>query len=121
MLASAPDGLGDHADVVGDFRDQDHVRAAGDARAQRQPAGPVAHDLGHDDPVMAVGGAVQPVNGLGRDSQRGVEPEGGIGQGDVVVYGFGQGQHVQAVLRQRRMESSARPRNPSWKPMRSMP
>ena len=79
---------GDLAHVVGNFRNQNHIRAAGDPGAQRQPAGAVAHDLGHDDAVMAVGGAVQPVDGFGGDPERGVEPERRVGQGHVVVDGL---------------------------------
>ena len=93
--AAAPDGLGDFLDVVGNFRNQNHVRAAGDARAQRQPARAMPHDFGDDDAVMAVGRAVQPVNGLGGDVQRGGEAEGRIGHGHVVVNRLGQGDDVE--------------------------
>jgi hypothetical protein len=41
----------------------------------------MAHDLHHDDAVVAMGGAVQTVDGLGGDAQGGVEAEGDVGQG----------------------------------------
>ena len=94
------DGLGDALDRVGDLRQQDDVGAPGDAGAQRQPAGAVAHDLGEDDPVVAVRGGVQPVDGLGGDLHRGREAEGRVGAGDVVVDGLGQRHHVQPGLGQ---------------------
>ena len=98
--AALPDRLGDGLDVVGDLGDQDDVGAAGDAGAERQPAGVVAHDLDHDDAVMAVRGAVQAVDRVGRDPERGVEAEGDVGALDVVVDRLGQGDDVQALLDQ---------------------
>ena len=94
------DRLGDVVHVVGNFGDQDHVGAAGDARAQRQPAGAVAHDLDHDDAVVAVRRAVQAVDRLGGDAQRGVEAEGDVGHRHVVVDGLGQRDDVEALLHQ---------------------
>ena len=94
------DGVRHGFHVVGNFRDQDHVGAASDARAQCQPAGAVAHDLDHDDAVMAVRGAVQAVDGVGGDAERGIETEGGVGQRHVVVDGFRQGHDVEACLLQ---------------------
>ena len=70
-----PDRVGDRLDVVRDLRDQDDIRATGDPRPKGQPAGPIAHDLDDDDPVVAVGSAVEPVDGVGGDVQRGGEPE----------------------------------------------
>ena len=94
------DGV-DHAlDAVGDLGDQDHVRSAGDARRQRQPAGPVAHDLGQDDPVVAVGRAVEAVDGLRGDRQRRREPDGRVGLHHVVVDGLGQHHDVEPCLDQ---------------------
>ena len=95
-----PDGLGDGVDGVGDLGDQDDVRPARDARAQGQPARLVAHDLGQDHPVVAVGGGVEPVDGVGGDLQGGGEPEGVVGVGDVAVDGLGQVHHRDARLRQ---------------------
>ncbi len=96
--AAAADGLGDFFHVIGNFRNQNHVRPAGNARAKREPAGAVAHDFGDDDAVMAVRGAVQPVNGFGRNVHRGGVTERGIGHGHVVVNGLGQGHDVQSGL-----------------------
>ena len=84
--------------VVGDFGDENDVGAAGDARAQGQPAGAVAHDLDDDDAMVAGGRGMEPVDGLGGDAQRRVEAKGDIGPRDVVVDGFGQGDDVQPGL-----------------------
>ena len=98
--AALADRLGHRLAVVGDLGDQDDVGAAGDAGAERQPARVVAHHLDHDDAMVAVGGAVQPVDRVGRDAERGVEAEADVGQRDVVVDRLGQGDDVQALLEQ---------------------
>ena len=51
----------------------------------RDPPGVAAHDLDDHHPVVALGGGVQPVDGVGRDLHRGVEPEGEVGLRQVVV------------------------------------
>ena len=98
--AAPLDGLGDFFHVVGNFGNQNHVRAARDARAQRQPAGAMAHDLRDDDAMMAVRRAVQPVDRLGRDVERGGKAEGGIGHRHVVVNRLGQRDDVEAGFEQ---------------------
>ena len=58
------------ADVVDvDFllRNEDDVRAAGDAGGIGDPAGIAAHDFNDDDAVVRVGGGVDAVDGLGGD------------------------------------------------------
>jgi hypothetical protein len=45
----------------------------------------MAHHLGDDDPVVAVGRAVEPVDRLRGDLERGRESDRGVGLGDVVV------------------------------------
>ena len=46
--------------------------------------------------MMTVRGAVQPVNCLGRDAERGVEADGGVGERDVVVDGFRERDDIEA-------------------------
>jgi hypothetical protein len=96
--AATLDGLGDFHHVVGNFRNENHIRPARDARAERKPAGAMPHDLRHDDAVMAVRRAVQPVNGVRGDVERGGETKRGVGHGDVVVNRLGQRDDVEAGL-----------------------
>ena len=70
------DVLADLLDVERLLRDEDDVRAAGDARVQCDPAGAAAHHLDDERPVMTLGRRVQPVDSLHRDVHRGVETEG---------------------------------------------
>src|SRR5437660_4780514 len=100
MPAAPANGLSYDADIVGNLGDQNHVGAAGDARAQRQPTCAVAHYLGNDDPMMAMGSAVQPVDSLGGDTQRRIETEGRIRHRDVVVDSFWKCQDMQTLLGQ---------------------
>ena len=60
----------------------------------------MAHHLDDDDAVVAVGGAVQAIDRLGRNPERGVEAEAGVGHRHVVVDGLGQGDHRQALFDQ---------------------
>ena len=58
----------------------------------------MTHDLDHDDAVMAVRRAVQAIDRLGGDTERGIETEGDVRHGDVVVDGFRQSDHVETSL-----------------------
>src|SRR5205085_10644068 len=59
-------------DVERAFGDEDHIRAAGEPRVQRDPARVPAHYLHDHDPVVALGGGVQAVDRLRGHLQRGV-------------------------------------------------
>ena len=85
-LLDQPAHLFDVERLLGDQR---HVRAGGQPGVQRDPAGVPAHHLDEHHPLMRLGGAVQPVDGLGRDLQRGVVAECDVGAVDVVVDGLG--------------------------------
>ena len=93
--AAAADGLGDFVNVVGNFRNQNHVRAARDAGAQSQPARPMPHDFSDNDAVMAVGGAVQTVNGFRGNVQRGGKTDGQVRHRHVVVNRLGERDDVE--------------------------
>ncbi|CAM5377432.1 hypothetical protein SHIRM173S_06110 [Streptomyces hirsutus] len=80
--------LTDLIDVKGPLRDEDHVAAARDAGVQRDPPGVPPHDLHHQGAHVRLGGGVEAVDGLGRDADCGVEAEGVVGAGDVVVDGL---------------------------------
>ncbi len=79
----------DLVDVEGSFRNEDHVGARRHSAVQGDPTGMPAHDLDDEDAMMAFGGGVQAVDGLHRDVDRRVEPEGVVGGRQVVVDGFG--------------------------------
>ena len=85
-------------DVEGALGDEDHVRAAGQAGVQRDPARVAAHDLQQHHPVVALGRGVQAVDGLGGHLQGGVEPEGLVGGAEVVVDGLRHAHHRHVVL-----------------------
>ena len=90
-------GFGDAFMGEGDFRDQDDVGAAGDAAVERDPAGVAAHDLQHHDALVAVGGGVQPVEGVHHRGDGRIEAEG-HGRGlKVVVDGLGHADDRDAV------------------------
>lgn len=98
VMASTSDRGGDFFDIVRNLWNQHYVRAARQAGTESQPARPVPHDLRHDYPVMAVRGAVEPVDRLGGDVQRGGEAETGIGHRHVVINGFGEGDDVKPLF-----------------------
>ena len=88
------------ADVVDLERalgDQDHIGAAGEARVERDPPCVATHDLDHHHPVVRLGGRVEAVDRLGRDVEGGVEAEGHVGCGEVVVDRLRHAQHRQPV------------------------
>ena len=92
------DHLGHFPDIIGNFGQKHHVRAAGKAGIQRQPARLVAHDLNHHAPPVRGGGGMDAVNHVGGDIHGGVEAEGKIRAVNIVVDGLGQADHVQPLL-----------------------
>ena len=64
------------------------MRARGHAGVQGDPADVPAHDLGDHAAAVRVAGRAQTVHRLGRDLHRGVEAEGVVGRGEVVVDGL---------------------------------
>ena len=71
---------------------------AGNAGMQCNPTGVAAHYLHHHHAVVALGGAVQPVQAVGGEGHGAVEAEGGEGLVQVVVDGLGHADHGQAFL-----------------------
>src|SRR5665648_202108 len=90
--------LGHLFDGQGALGDQDGVGTAGYAGHHGDPAGMAAHDLYHHSPVVRLSGGVQPVDGLGGHADRGVEAEGIVGAGKIVVYGLGHAHDLQAEV-----------------------
>jgi hypothetical protein len=88
----------DVVDVDVLLRNENHVRAAGDARGVGDPAGIAAHHFNHDHAIVRVGGGVDAVDGLGGDGHGRVVAEGGVGAADVVVDGLGNAHGLDAVL-----------------------
>ena len=58
----------------------------------------VATRLADEDPVVRLGGGVQPVDRLHRDVDRGVEAEGEVGAGQVVVDRLRHADHVLSLI-----------------------
>ena len=85
-------------DVERHLGHQHDVGAAGDAGVDRDPPRVAAHHLDHHHPVVALRRGVQPVDGIGRDLHRGVEAEGEVGGGEVVVDRLGHADHRDARL-----------------------
>ena len=76
---------------------EDDVGAAGHARVGGDPAGMAAHDLHDHDAVVGLRRGVQPVDRVGGDLHRGVEAEGVVGAGKVVVDRLGHADDRHAV------------------------
>src|SRR5581483_7235820 len=95
---AALDEVADILEFERDFGDEDDVGAAGDAGFERDPAGIAAHNFHHHDAVMRLSGGEELVNGLNTGVQRGIEAEGDIGGGEVVVNGLGNAYDVQPPL-----------------------
>ena len=75
----------DRLDVEGNLRDQNRVRAAGDARVERDPARVAAHDLANHDSPMCFGSRMQPIDGISGECDGTIEAEAVRRADDVVV------------------------------------
>ena len=85
QLVALAQPFGDQRDVERDLWDQNRVGAAGDARVQRNPPGVAPHHLDDQDPLVRFGRRVQPIDRVGRERDRGIEPETVRRADDVVV------------------------------------
>ena len=83
------DELADLVEFVGDFGDEDDVAAGGDAGVKSDPAGVSAHDFDDHDAMVAGGGGMDFIEGVGGGIDGGVEAEGDFGADQVVIDGFG--------------------------------
>jgi hypothetical protein len=88
-----PSGPGRRTDPLEQFRlivrllrNERHVGPRRESRRQRDPARVAAHDLEDDRPVVARGGVPQPLDRVDGDRDGGMEAEGPVGAGDVVVH-----------------------------------
>ena len=97
-LRAAFDNLGNLLDFVGDFGNQDGIRAARHAGIQRQPARLVAHDFHHHAAPMRRRRSVNAVDDLRRNVHRRVEAEREVRAVQVVVNCLGQTDDVQPFL-----------------------
>src|ERR1041385_6123691 len=79
------DLLADLFDIEGDLGNEDDVRAPREPAVQCDPSGVPPHQLHDEHAVVALGGRMDLVQGVGRGAHRRVEPEGGFGPRDVVV------------------------------------
>ncbi|GDY42122.1 hypothetical protein SANT12839_030040 [Streptomyces antimycoticus] len=88
----------DLVDVEALLGEKDDIGAAGQPRVQGDPPGMTAHHLDDEHAHMRFGGGVEPVDGLGGDVDGGVEAEGVVGGGQVVVDGLGDADAADPVV-----------------------
>ena len=97
-LLARHDPPGDDVDVEGNFGNENGVGTASHPRVERDPSGIAPHHLGHHDAVMRLGRRVQPVDGVGRETHRRVEPETVGRAANVVVDGLRHADEGHATL-----------------------
>src|SRR5271167_2426099 len=88
----------DVLDGVGNFWDQDGVGAPGESGVESDPSGVATHDLDHHDATVRMRGAVQAVNAVSGERDRGVEAERQRCGLEVVVDGLGHAHDTQPLL-----------------------
>jgi len=84
----------------GDLGDEDDVGGGADPRVEGDPAGVAPHHLDDHDALVALGGGVELVDRVGGGLDRGIEAEGDVGGGEVVVDGLGDADDAEAFLGQ---------------------
>src|SRR5271154_899757 len=77
--------VGHLVDIERNFRDQNHVGAAGNTAINRNPARGASHHLDHDHAIVRLGGRMYTVDGLGVHVYRCVESEGKVRARQIVV------------------------------------
>jgi hypothetical protein len=97
-LLACHDQLRHAFQAIRDLRDQDGISAAGDSGVQCNPSRIPSHDFHDHDAMVCLRRRVQPVDGIGRDADGGVESERARSLDDVVVDGFGHSHQRNAAL-----------------------
>src|SRR5580704_12814079 len=80
------------------FRNENHVRATGDAAGIGDPASIAAHHFNHDHAIVRVGSGMDAVDGFCSNRHGGVVAKGGIGATGVVVDGLGNAHGLNAIF-----------------------
>jgi hypothetical protein len=93
-------GVTNSLDTEGDFGNEDDVGATGDSGVESDPASVAAHEFDEHDAVVAFGGGVETVDGLGGDDQCSVKTESDFGGVEIVINGFGDADDVDASTRE---------------------
>lgn len=96
--AAVEEAFRDGIKLVGNFGDEDDIGATGDSGTEAKPTGVVPHDFANDEAMVAGGGGMEAVDGLGGNGHGGVETEGDFGFGDIIIDGFGEREDVEAGL-----------------------
>src|SRR5690606_8208728 len=99
---AAFDEVADDIEVEWNFGDENDIGAGCDACVEGDPAGVSAHEFADHDAVVAHGGGVESIEGVGGGGERGGEAEGDVGADDVVVDGFGDADTVDSRVNKRR-------------------
>src|SRR3954454_3101735 len=100
VLVAVADAVADLLDVERPLRDEDHVGAAGDAGIAGDPARVPPHHLDDDHAVVRLRRGVQAVDRIGGDLHGGLEAEGEVGAGEIVVDRLRDPDDVDAVVGQ---------------------
>src|SRR5450755_3907138 len=102
MLAEAFALLHVAANVVdgkGNFWNENHMRAPGHARGDRDPTRIAAHHFDHHHSMVRFRGGVDLVNRVGRGVHSRVETESEFGGGEIIVDGLGHAHDFHALLK----------------------
>src|ERR1700716_351669 len=80
-----------------DLGNDDEVRSAGKTAVRSDPAGIAAHRFDHDGTVMRARGGAEPVEGVGDDGDRSVEPYAVVRFRKIVIHRFRHADHADAL------------------------
>ena len=90
--------LDDRLELGGKLRDDDHVGATGQPADHCDPSGIATHHLHHHHAMMGGGGGVQAIERLDHHTDRGIESDAELGDGEVVVDGLRYADHRIAAV-----------------------
>ncbi|CAB4870406.1 unannotated protein [freshwater metagenome] len=93
-----PQPVADLFEIERPLRDEDRVGAARHPRMAGDPSGVAAHHLDDEHPVVGLGRGVEAVDRVGGDLDGGVEAEGVVGPGEIVVDRLRDAHHRDAVV-----------------------
>jgi predicted nucleic acid-binding protein len=98
VLVAVADNLCATLDRHGELWNEHNIRTARDAACDRDPTGVSPHDLDDDHAVVGLSGGVNPIDRLGDDLYRGIEPKRLVGRSEIVVDGLRDADYRKALF-----------------------
>ena len=85
-------------DIIGQFRQKNDIGSSGNSGMKGKPSGFMSHHFHNKDPAVGSCRRMDAVNGMCCDIQGTVKTKRHVSSPNIIIDGFGKGNHVEAFL-----------------------